>query len=96
MRSTSIGAAALALLATAYANAADEVFLSGFSNAIRGDGFLAVPVGTVERPASSKRAVQAFEDRLYNKDFFYATDGKRLVDRCLLFSFFPYFFSSVS
>ncbi|KAG5977414.1 hypothetical protein E4U55_006828 [Claviceps digitariae] len=74
--SSSVAAAAAAAAATAAAHAPvdDGLVMSGFSKAIRGDGFLAVPVGTIRRPMGSKRAAEAFEDRLYNLNFFYATD----------------------
>ncbi|QUC19836.1 uncharacterized protein UV8b_04077 [Ustilaginoidea virens] len=75
MRCPSLRVAALALLATDSLVAAEESVLKGFSvAAIRGDGFLALPVGTVQRPAGQKRADKAFEDRLYNMEVFYATD----------------------
>ncbi|KAK2590988.1 hypothetical protein QQS21_011324 [Conoideocrella luteorostrata] len=76
MRSIVLSATALALLATDSPVTAQEVFLSGFSKAVKGDGFLSVPVGTVNRPVAvgEKRAGKAFEDKLYNKEFFYATD----------------------
>ncbi|KAM4064979.1 eukaryotic aspartyl protease [Hirsutella rhossiliensis] len=53
--------------------------IAGFSEFVSGEGFLAVPVGTVQRPpreakSKGKRAGQAFESQLENKDFFYATD----------------------
>lgn len=55
--------------------------MAGFSEFTSGEGFLAVPVGTVQRPArqaksKDKRAGQAYESQLENKDFFYATDGE--------------------
>lgn len=78
MRSISLGAAALALLGTDSFVAAEETLLHGFSKGVRGDGFLAMPVGTVQRPPGMKRAASAFEDRLYNMEFFYATDGESL------------------
>ncbi|KAG6018730.1 hypothetical protein E4U41_003629 [Claviceps citrina] len=82
MRSMALGAAAaLGLVATdpvaaaaAAAAAAEGVVMSGFSQATRGDGFVVVPVGTVQRPVGLKREAKAFEDRLYNMEFFYATD----------------------
>lgn len=72
----SLGAAALALLVAEPVIAVEESLLKGFSQAVRGDGYLALPVGTVQRPASMKRATGAFEDQLYNMEFFYATDGE--------------------
>lgn len=76
MRSISLGAAALALLAAEPVMAVEEALLKGFSQAVRGQGYLALPVGTVQRPAGMKRATGAFEDQLYNMEFFYATDGE--------------------
>lgn len=73
MRSLALGATALGLLAADSLFAAGEVFISGFSKAVRGDGYLSVPVGTVQRPASLKRAAKTFQDKLYNMDAFYAT-----------------------
>ncbi|KAG6003178.1 hypothetical protein E4U21_002292 [Claviceps maximensis] len=82
MRSIALGAtAALGLLATdssvaaAAAAPADEgVVMTGFPRALRGDGYLAVPVSTIRRPMGLKRDAGAFEDRLYNLNYFYATD----------------------
>ncbi|KAG6157574.1 hypothetical protein E4U50_003827 [Claviceps purpurea] len=80
MRFSALGAAAslwfLSTDCSAAATARDDerVAINGFSKAIRGDGFLAVPVGTVQRPAGQKREAKAYEDKLYNMNFFYATD----------------------
>lgn len=87
MRTRSLGATALALLASDCVHCADAAAdvdvppgtVAGFANAVSGDGFLAIPVGTVPRPprmanANGKRA--AFEDQLKNMNFFYATDGE--------------------
>ncbi|KND92583.1 putative 4-coumarate--CoA ligase 1 [Tolypocladium ophioglossoides CBS 100239] len=88
MRTRSLGAAALALLTSDYVYCADAAAVDvdgppgtimGFANAVSGDGFLAVPIGTVPRPprlpdAKGKRAGAAFEDQLKNMNFFYATD----------------------
>lgn len=84
MRFSALGAAAsLWFLSTdcsaATARDDERVAISGFSKAIRGDGFLAVPVGTVQRPAGQKREAKAYEDKLYNMNFFYATDGESTV-----------------
>lgn len=52
-----------------------------FPRAISGNGYLSVPVGTVQRQNSgkSKRADgKAFETILQNKDFFYATESEWL------------------
>ncbi|POR39692.1 Putative 4-coumarate--CoA ligase 1 [Tolypocladium paradoxum] len=90
MRTRSLGAAALALLTSDCVYCADAAAVDvdgppgtvmGFANAVSGDGFLAVPIGTVPRPpsmanANGKRASGAFEDQLKNMNFFYATDGE--------------------
>jgi hypothetical protein len=76
MRSISLGTAVLALLAADPFVAAEKALLQGYSKSVRGDGFLAMPIGTVPRPAGMKRAAAAFEDKLYNMEFFYATDGE--------------------
>ncbi|OAQ94321.1 candidapepsin-4 precursor [Purpureocillium lilacinum] len=85
MRTVSLSAAALTLLASRRVDAAAVGNdgnapgpIMGFANAVAGDGFLALPVGTVARPprpqnAKGRRA-NAFEDQLKNMDFFYATD----------------------
>ncbi|QPH17748.1 hypothetical protein C2857_002636 [Epichloe festucae Fl1] len=73
MRSIALGATALGLLAIDSLVAAGDVFISHYSKAVRGHGYLSVPVGTVQRPASSKRAAKTFQDKLYNMDAFYAT-----------------------
>ncbi|OAQ86362.1 candidapepsin-4 precursor [Purpureocillium lilacinum] len=85
MRTVSLSAAALTLLASHRVDAAAVGNdgnapgpIMGFANAVAGDGFLALPVGTVARPprpqnAKGRRA-NAFEDQLKNMDFFYATD----------------------
>jgi len=63
-------ATALALLATEAT--------AQFPRAVTGDGFLAVPVGTVERPKKDlskvKRDDNFLETVLDNKDFWYSTD----------------------
>ncbi|KAJ6444054.1 secreted aspartic proteinase [Purpureocillium lavendulum] len=85
MRTVSLTAAALTLLASRGVDAAavgDDANapgpIMGFANAVAGDGFLALPVGTVSRPSrppnSKGRRANAFEDQLKNMDFFYATD----------------------
>lgn len=84
MRFSALGTAAslwfLGIDCSAAAARDDErVAISGFSKAIRGDGFLAVPVGTVQRPVGQKREAKAYEDKLYNMNFFYATDGESPV-----------------
>ncbi|KAG5928206.1 hypothetical protein E4U42_001090 [Claviceps africana] len=73
---SSVAAAAAAAAATpaTFSLTDDGPVMSGFSEVMRGDGFLAVPVGTVPRSMGPKRAAEAFEDRLYNVNFFYATD----------------------
>ncbi|GAB0138121.1 hypothetical protein EsDP_00006365 [Epichloe bromicola] len=74
MRPIALGATALGLLATdSLVAAAGKVFIGGRSKAVRGDGYLSVPVGTVQRPVRSKRAAKTFQDKLYNIDAFYAT-----------------------
>lgn len=83
MRSVSLGTAVLVLLGADLSIAVDKTLLKGFSQSVSGDGFLAMPVGTVNRPPGARRAANAFEDQLNNMDFFYATDGKspgQLVD----------------
>jgi hypothetical protein len=73
MRSSSwsLNAAALSLLAAEHAAAVS------FPNARSGQGFISVPVGTVDRPkkqpaSNSKR--DAFLTQLQNQDFFYTTE----------------------
>lgn len=81
MRSSTLRAAALLSL-TAEGIAADKSLLKGYAAIKSGDGFLAVPVGTVDRPKSGRRrAASGFEDKLYNMDYFYATDGKGEWDK---------------
>ncbi|VUC33243.1 unnamed protein product [Clonostachys rosea] len=46
----------------------------GFPKAKRGEGFLSVPIGTVDRPHSAKRDTKAIVSELDNRDFFYTTD----------------------
>ncbi|KFG79024.1 secreted aspartic proteinase [Metarhizium anisopliae] len=74
MRSVSLGTAVLVLLGADLSIAVDKTLLKGFSQSVSGDGFLAMPVGTVNRPPGARRAANAFEDQLNNMDFFYATD----------------------
>ncbi|EFZ01182.1 Peptidase aspartic, active site protein [Metarhizium robertsii ARSEF 23] len=74
MRSVSLGTAVLVLLGADLSIAVDETLLKGFSQSVSGDGFLAMPVGTVNRLPGVRRAANAFEDQLNNMDFFYATD----------------------
>lgn len=48
-----------------------------FARATKGDGFLKVPVGTVDRPPRKmKRDESPLVTVLENMDFFYATDCK--------------------
>lgn len=48
-----------------------------FPRATKGDGFLKIPVGTVDRPARKvKRDESPLVTVLENMDFFYATDSK--------------------
>lgn len=48
-----------------------------FPRAIQGDGFLKLPVGTVDKPSrKSKRDENPLVTVLENMDFFYATDSK--------------------
>ncbi|CAM1502210.1 Fc.00g041940.m01.CDS01 [Cosmosporella sp. VM-42] len=68
MRWTTLGAA-ITLLGSNYADAAN------FPRAVKGDGFLAVPVGTIDRPKrTTKRADGSISTTLENMDFFYATE----------------------
>lgn len=74
-RSRSALGAALVLLTVECADAAY------FPRAISGKGYLAVPVGTVDRPKKhTKRQSdgdgKAFEQTLDNRDFFYSADGE--------------------
>ncbi|KAF4124535.1 Eukaryotic aspartyl protease [Geosmithia morbida] len=63
----SMGAALLALLpATTEA--------ASFPRAVSGNGYLKVPVGTVDRPRKTKRDGGTVETVLENKEFFYAMD----------------------
>ncbi|KAG8415380.1 hypothetical protein J3458_009231 [Metarhizium acridum] len=99
MRSVSLGTAVLVLLGADLSIAVDETLLKGFSQSASGDGFLAMPVGTVNRPPGARRAANAFEDKLYNMDFFYATDGESpglLVDRCPHISYLEIWCSCIS
>ncbi|KHN98708.1 secreted aspartic proteinase [Metarhizium album ARSEF 1941] len=67
-------AALLVLLGADLSAAADVSLLKGLSQYVRGDSFLSMPVGTVDRPPGAKRAANGFEEKLYNMEFFYATD----------------------
>ena len=76
MRLSGFGLTALAMVAGDTACAFDDTLLRGYSEVVRGEGYLAMPVGTIDRPMSKKRDTKAFEDRLFNEQFFYATQGK--------------------
>lgn len=47
-----------------------------FPRAVSGNGFLAVPVGTIDRPKRAKRDEGGILTTLENMDFFYATEGR--------------------
>lgn len=50
-----------------------------FPRATKGNGFLKLPVGTVDRPSrKAKRDESPLVTVLENMDFFYATDSKSL------------------
>lgn len=63
--------AVLTLLAAECADAAQ------FARAVSGKGYLAVPVGTVDRPKKKTDKRDAFVQELQNREFFYAADGER-------------------
>lgn len=68
---TSFSAALALLLATDYAEA---IATPVFPRAESGDGYLAIPVGTIPRPHKvGKRS--AIDATLENMDFFYAIQG---------------------
>jgi hypothetical protein len=72
MRSVPLGAG-LALLLSSHGMSAGR-----FPKAKRGNGFLSVPVGTVDRPAGAvaKRDGESILTVLDNMDFFYATESE--------------------
>ncbi|TWU74612.1 hypothetical protein ED733_001462 [Metarhizium rileyi] len=74
MRFEWLGTAVFALLGADRFVAAEDAPPEGVLNSVTGDGFLAMSVGTVERPPGMKRAANAFESKLFNKKFFYATE----------------------
>lgn len=76
MRSLSTSTALALLLSSDAVNAA----VANFPRASSGKGYLSIPVTTVNRPKKEhKRADNAFEQTLMNKDFFYAAEGKFIV-----------------
>jgi hypothetical protein len=46
-----------------------------FPRAVSGDGYLAIPIGTVDRPRNQKRQSE-IETLLTNEEFFYATESE--------------------
>lgn len=78
MRSLVLGAAATLLLPSHVVLAAGR-----FGRSIQGDGFLKVPVGTVDRPKKLKRDDEPITMVLDNMDFFYAADRKYYRDLTL-------------
>ncbi|KJZ75726.1 hypothetical protein HIM_04883 [Hirsutella minnesotensis 3608] len=67
-------------LASASSPSSSSLRTAGFPRGVSGDGFFAVPVGTVDHPQGAtpgskfKRAGRAFQDDLDNMQFFYAAD----------------------
>jgi hypothetical protein len=81
MRSISLASTAtLVALASEYVVDAARAGAANFPRASTGNGFVSLPVGTVDRPRpNSKRQngrQHAFETVLENMDFFYATVGE--------------------
>ncbi|KAK5998859.1 Candidapepsin-1 [Cladobotryum mycophilum] len=80
MRSTTVSSTLALLVAGTCAEAAATAPEAPplFPRAVAGDGFLSVPVGTVKAPynigAKRKRAANAIDVELENKDFFYAVE----------------------
>lgn len=68
MRSLALTLLTLPLLAS------NAVEAARFPRAVKGNGFLKVPVGTVDRPHKVKR--DAIDTVLDNRKFFYATDSE--------------------
>lgn len=73
MRSQVLGTAAAAAATTLLFS--DVAFASGrFGRSVQGDGYLKVPVGTVDKPKKTKRDGEPVTMVLDNMDFFYSAE----------------------